>query len=245
MSSRSRFYLIVAVAGASVASILGSVLLRGAARLSDEDAKIVTDLTSVEAALAWRLAVEQAVPVDISIEGLVAEGYTSLKEDEFTNWVHYVNWDYIDDERVLDPAQPESYLFKVQSDGSRKLMALVYSMPERYTYANTPDIAEGAGVWHTHPTTCLGGDPFEDPSLAWIDGACANGPNFPNRLMIHAWVEPNLCGPFAAVIIEADPSLPEVSQKYIRERLAGFDKEGKVPGCEEELAKQTWPEAFR
>lgn len=244
MTPRLRSYAVVAVAIASVVSIVASILLRESSRLSEKDTAVLASLADLDDALAWRDRAEEAVPSDLSNEWLTANGYTSLREDEFADWVHYINWDYIDDERHLDPEQPEAYLFKIGPAGERRLAALVFAMPERFTYANTPDLAEGAGLWHMHPTTCLGGDPFTERDKAWIDGACVEGPNFPPRLMTHAWVIPNLCGPFASVILEDDPDLPDASKQYIRERLGGADRNGEIPGCEEELARRTWPDAF-
>lgn len=244
MGTRARRYAVVAVAAAAVASILASVLLRESARLSEKDTAVLDALADLDDALAWRDRAEKAVPADLSDEWLTANGYISLREDEFSDWVHFINWGYIDDDRQLDPGQPEAYLFKILPDGGRRLAALVFAMPERFTYANTPDLADGAALWHMHPTTCLGGDPFSEPEKAWIDGACIAGPNFPPRLMTHAWVTPNLCGPFASVILEDDPGLTDASRQYIRERLGGADRNGEIPGCEEDLARRVWPDAF-
>lgn len=246
MNRSLRKFVLWFVAVASVSSIAASVVLRDAGNLSKEDLGIVTALDDVEAALRWRAEVEKAVPADLGVGRLEDRGYTSFMEDELTNWVHYINWGYVDDERSLDPAQPESYLFKVLPDDTLELRAVVFMLPARYTYANTPDIADGGGVWHTHPMTCLAGDPFAKPEDGRIDGSCAVGAKFPDRLMIHAWVKPNLCGPFAPAIVEPDPDLPPwVPQDFIREHLAGADKNGEIPGCEEDLARSVWPEAFR
>lgn len=245
MTARLRRFVVGSAAVASVASIVASVVLRDPGELPAEDLRVVEELADVESALLWRAAVEEAVPQDLRIERLEEQGYTSFREDELTNWVHYINWGFVDDTRNLDPEQPESYLFKVLQDGELELRAVVFMMPERYTYTNTPEIAQGAGVWHTHPMTCLAGDPFVDPEKGRIDGSCAVGAKFPDRLMIHAWVKPNLCGPFAPAIVEPDPDLPPwVPQEFIREHLAGVDKNGEIPGCEESLARRTWPGAF-
>jgi len=245
MNTPLRKLVIGFVAFAAVSSIAASVLFRQAGRLSQDDLQVVTTLDDTDSALRWRDEVENAVPSTLRIEDLEARGYTSFQEDELTNWVHYINWGYIDDERNLDPEQPESYLFKVLSDGVLELRAVVFMLPSRYTFANTPDIAGGAGVWHTHPVTCLVGDPFANPADGRIDGSCAVGAKFPERLMIHAWVKPNLCGPFAPALVEPDPNLPPwVPQDFIREHLAGADKNGAIPGCEEDLARAVWPGAF-
>ena len=239
-----RFFLLLA-AVSSVAAIAASVVLRGTGELPSADLQVVNSLSSVDSALRWRTAVEQAVPADLGIEGLESAGYTSFRENELTNWVHYINWGYVDDTRGLDPDQPESYLFKVLPDGTLELRAVVFMMPARYTYTNTPHIADGAGVWHTHPLTCIAVDPFENPENCRIDGTCSVGAKFPDRLMIHAWVMPNLCGPFAPALVEPDPNLPSwVPQESIREHLAGVYKNGEIPGCEEDLARLVWPDAF-
>lgn len=245
MNSSLRKFVLWFVAVASVASIAASVVLRDSGRLSQEDLRVIAALEDTDSALRWRAAVEKAVPSDLRIEGLKDQGYVSLRDDELTDWVHYINWGYIDDGRRLDPENPESYLFKILPDGQLELRAVVFMLPDRYTYANTPEIADGAGVWHTHPTTCLAGNPFERPEDGRIDASCASGVKLPGRLMIHAWVKPNLCGPFAPALVEPDPELPPwVPHDFIREGLAGADKNGEIPGCEENLARLVWPDAF-
>jgi len=225
-------------------SILASVVFRQAGGISDSDLSIVKRLDDVDTALAWREEVLAALPLDMSTDALVERGYFSTREDEFTNWVHYGDWLSVDDNAVLDPARPESYLFEITEDGEAELAAVVFMLPRPYTYQNTPNIAAGMGVWHTHPTTCLAGDPLVNPLDGHVDGACLKGPNFPDRLMIHVWVKPNVCGPFAVILIEPDPTLTPAAQQHVLERVAGADKDGMIPACEKDLARRVWPESF-
>jgi len=233
--------LIWAAVVASVGSIAASVVLRDAGTLTDAERAPVQRLLDVEDALRWRDAVEEALPADFSIERLEREGYISFREDAVLPWVHYGNWTYIEDGRILDPEQPEAYLFRILPDGERKLAAMVFMLPARYTYANTPDIAEGAGTWHLHPNLCLAGDPFEDPELGWLDRDCPAGPNFPPNLMVHAWVAPNACGPFAAGFLP--PSDDDGSG--LGTRFDAADRNGLSPGCAPGLAERVWPTEMR
>ena len=241
MGKTARRALIWGAVVASVGMIAASVVLRDAGTLTDEELAPVQNLLGVDDALRWRGAVEAALPEDFSIEGLERDGYISFREDVVLPWVHYGNWTYIEDDRILDPSQPEAYLFRILPDGERELVAMVFMLPRRYTYANTPDIADGSGMWHLHPNLCLAGDPFEDPELGWLDQDCPEGANFPRNLMVHAWIAPNACGPFAAEFL---PTRTD-TENGIGTSFDAADRNGLSPGCDQELAERVWPEEMR
>jgi hypothetical protein len=243
MSTRLRRILVGLSVGSALSAIVLSVLLRSSGSLPAEDLAPLEALSSVEAALDWRARVEASIPSEVGPVSLEKAGYMSFREDDVPSvgWVHYGNWRLMEDDRVLDPEQPEAYLFKIDPNGERRLVAAVFMLPLRYTYANTPRIAEGGGDWHLHPNLCLAGDPYEDPSLGWFDLGCPHGPNFPRSLMIHAWLIPNACGPFASEYVSpaADAgATPGAS-------FDAADRFGQTPGCDRWLAKEAWPGVVR
>jgi hypothetical protein len=223
--------LIVSIA---VLTVGGLVLFRESGKLPDSDLVEVRKLVPVADALRWRERAEETSSRFTDPERAQEAGYLPLEPPGLTSWQHLVNWPAIEDTTVLDPREPEALLYRVEN-GTWTLVAEVFLMPRRYTYANTPEIAEGGAIWHTHPTACLTGDPFVDPKLGTIDLNCTHGKNFPDNLMIHAWVVPNPCGPFATAIVENE------TLELITEGVSGLDENGKIPGCEPELAERVWP----
>lgn len=226
--------LLAVIVGAAALSVGGLVLLRGASTLPEADLAPIKQLVPLEEALHWRERVERSSTAFADPGTAKAAGYLPLEPPGLTVWQHLVNWPVIADDDLLDPDAPEALLYRVEND-TWTLVAEVFLLPKRYTFANTPAIAEGAAVWHTHPTACLEGDPFDNPELGRIDLDCATGTRFPDNLMVHAWVTPNACGPFSTAIVE------EETLKLITEGVSGLDENGKIPGCEPELAERVWP----
>jgi hypothetical protein len=201
-------------------------------------------LGSLDAALAWRAEVERLSPRFLDIDSAREVGYYDFGDDIYSQWHHVVNWEYIVDDIIMDPEYPEALLYRAEPDGSRTLQAYVFVLPPRFTFANTPLFAEGLGEWHLHKNVCIAGDPWKDPADGVVipsdlDTVAANClPNIPMPLvlMTHAWVVPNICGPFSAAV-ESQPGLTNP-------RAAGTDRNGQVPGCTPELALRVWPSLY-
>jgi hypothetical protein len=130
----------------------------------------------------------------------LADGFVSI-HDGFTGSEHFVHWDWIEDGDVLDPAHPESLVYRVKPDGRRVLEAAMYILPKRFTLSNVPDVGGRLTQFHIHSLFCF--DTSATPRffrLARPDGACI--PPLVKRLttpMVHVWIRPNPCGPFAAI----------------------------------------------
>jgi hypothetical protein len=226
--------LLSVVAVAAAASIGGLLVIRGGGNLTETDLAPIKALSSLEEALQWRERAETASAQFADPEAARRAGYFSVEPPGLSGWNHLARWSAVEDDVVLDPDAPEALLYRVE-DGQWTLVAEVFLMPKRYTFTNTPRIADGAGSWHNHPTACVAGDPFTDPELGRIDINCDSGHEFPRNLMLHAWVVPYACGPFSAAIVET--GAPEL----VAEGISGLDENGKIPECDPELAERVWP----
>ena len=134
-----------------------------------------------------------------------AAGYHSIG-DALTGDEHYINWDSINDDHVLDPDHPESLVYSVKrgSDGkwTKTLEAAMYMLPTGTTLDEVPDVGGALTQWHIHDNLCFSNDPVA-PRVAGIttsDGGCPAGlQKFEPVPMMHVWILPNPCGPFAAL----------------------------------------------
>ena len=132
-----------------------------------------------------------------------AAGFRSIGDGGFAGaHEHFVQWDWINDDVILDPDAPESLVYEVQEDGSRKLVSAMYMLPDDVALDEVPDIGGKLMQWHIHDNLCFSTDP-EQPRVAGItdgDGNCRPGlTKFAPAAMIHVWITPHKCGPFAAL----------------------------------------------
>ena len=130
-----------------------------------------------------------------------AAGFRSIG-DGLTGHEHFIQWDWINDDIVLDPDFPESLVYEPQPDGSKKLVSAMYMLPDTVALDDVPDIGGPLMQWHIHDDLCFTNDP-EAPRVATVTavgGACPAGLNkFAPAPMIHVWIVPHRCGPFAAL----------------------------------------------
>lgn len=133
----------------------------------------------------------------------IANGFSSI-QDSSTGVEHYVNWSYINDEHELNPDYPESLVFQVGPNGQRTLVSAMYMLGDSYTLETVPDIGGSLTQWHIHNNLCYSQDPFVSGSTRVVGVTSENGPcSFGVKLnpnpMIHVWITPHVCGPFAAL----------------------------------------------
>jgi hypothetical protein len=137
-------------------------------------------------------------------EDAIADGYLSIG-DQLTGEEHVIKWDLIEDDVWLDPSQPESLVYKVerQADGTevRTLEAAMFLLPEQFTLDNAPTDGGALMQYHIHDNLCFTG--FPHPRVAGLrdhGGPCPEGLEaFNPNIMVHVWIRPNECGPFAAL----------------------------------------------
>ncbi|MFM8312561.1 MAG: hypothetical protein ACKOAZ_11760 [Ilumatobacteraceae bacterium] len=130
-----------------------------------------------------------------------AAGFHSIR-DAATGYEHFINWDWINDDVWLNPDFPESLVYQPQPDGSRQLVSAMYMLPDNIALDDVPNIGGDLMQWHIHDNLCFTTDPVA-PIVAGLtspDGSCANGlVKFAPAPMIHVWIVPHTCGPFAAL----------------------------------------------
>jgi hypothetical protein len=130
----------------------------------------------------------------------VEAGYRSIG-DALTGDEHFVKWSDVDDGHILDPTRPESLVYEVR-DGRQQVAAAMYMLPFGSRFSDTPDVGGALTQWHIHEDLCLT-DSADHKTLAGfvpVDGKCAAGTSKAGGMpMLHVWVEPNACGPFAAL----------------------------------------------
>ena len=126
-------------------------------------------------------------------------GYRSIG-DAGTGFEHWVNSALLDDERLLDTSAPESLVYSVKGN-VKTLVSAMFIAPDKtpLTDRTLVNYAGGLMQWHVHTNLCW----FNGRVVGVTNssGACA----FPGILntdggpMVHVWITPHLCGPFAAL----------------------------------------------
>jgi hypothetical protein len=126
-----------------------------------------------------------------------AHGFFSIG-DGVTGTEHYLNTAFINDNAMLDPDQPESLVFDTRVQ-PKKLVAAMYMGTPGMTLSTVPDIGGPLTQWHIHNNLCFT-SAGKVGGLTQADGSCAaplvKGADIP---MIHVWIVPHECGPFAAL----------------------------------------------
>lgn len=129
-----------------------------------------------------------------------AAGYRSIG-DGFTGYEHFIKWDAINDQYVLDPDHPESLVYRVAADGSRTLEAAMFMLPQGETLDTVPELGGKLTQWHMHNDLCF--TQGDAPQVRGVTGADQGCPSGLGKLapvpMIHVWIVPHRCGPFAAL----------------------------------------------
>ncbi len=130
-----------------------------------------------------------------------AAGFNSIG-DGITGFEHFVNWDWINDDIVLNPDFPESLVYAPQPDGSKKLLSAMFMLPDSVALEDVPNIGGALMQWHIHDNLCF----TKDPKAARVGSVTSSGGTCPPGLvkflpsaMIHIWITPHPCGPFAAL----------------------------------------------
>ena len=141
------------------------------------------------------------LPQFADVDRMEELGFHSIG-DGFTGHEHFINWSYINDEHLLNPDYPESLVFEVQSDGSRKLVSAMFMTREGVSLSEVPDVGGPLTQWHVHDDLCFSDDPAAPRvvGVTTVGGSC-RPPHvkFAPTPMIHVWIEPHPCGPFAAL----------------------------------------------
>ena len=161
-------------------------------------------VTAEQAARATALIQANArdLPKYAQVSAAVADGYTTIG-DGSTGFEHYVKWTLLNDGRVLDTAAPESLVYAVRG-GVKTLVSAMY-MADKGTPINDKTLVDYAGglmQWHVHTNLCwltLNGA-MRVVGVTDAQGACRFGfIETDGSPMVHVWITPHECGPFAAL----------------------------------------------
>jgi hypothetical protein len=130
----------------------------------------------------------------------VAAGYHSIG-DAVTGFEHYINWSYINDDKILNPDYPESLVYRVRG-ATKTLAAAMYMLRPGSTLDDVPDIGGPLTQWHIHDNLCFTADQAA-PRVAGLTDSSGNCRwplvKLPPVPMIHVWIVPQACGPFSAL----------------------------------------------
>ncbi len=154
------------------------------------------------------------LPQWADLDVVEAAGFRSIG-DGATGHEHYIQWDWIDDDKVLDPDYPESLVFEPRPDGSKRLVSAMYMMPSNTPIDEVPDFGGALMQWHVHGDLCFTDDPVA-PQVAGVKpvGTPCSPPLVDGTMspMIHVWIIPHECGPFAALDGIAGGQVPDGEQ---------------------------------
>jgi hypothetical protein len=163
-------------------------------------AKDVADAEALVTQVILTLPKFADIPTDQAL------GYHSIG-DAATGYEHFINWDYIDDGRVLDPNYPESLVFQVDlATRAKKLVAAMFMANPGTSLADVPPLGGALVQWHVHDDLCFAGktNSWKVAGLTRADGTCPPGTfklggTAGEVPMVHVWIVPQPCGPFAAL----------------------------------------------
>jgi hypothetical protein len=136
-----------------------------------------------------------------------AAGFRSIG-DGFTGHEHLVSSAFLDDGVTLDPDRPESLVYDT-SGGGRRLVAAMYMLAPGTPLDAVPDLGGDLVQWHTHEDLCFSPEGYVQ-GLTDASGGCPPGQVRPvPSPMVHVWIEPHECGPFAALEGVAGGRIPD------------------------------------
>ena len=161
-------------------------------------------VTPEQAARATALiqATQRDLPKYAQVKAAEDDGYTSIG-DGGTGYEHFVKWTLLNDGRVLDTAAPESLVYEVR--GGVKTLVSAMFMADKGTPINDKTLVEYAGglmQWHVHTNLCwltINGA-MRVVGVTDSTGSCLFGfVETDGSPMVHVWITPHKCGPFAAL----------------------------------------------
>jgi hypothetical protein len=140
-----------------------------------------------------------------------AAGFRSIG-DGFTGIEHFVHREFMNDDVILDPDRPESLVYNTEG-GGRRLVAAMYMVKPGTPLEDVPNIGGALMQWHTHDNLCYNAQ-GKIAGITDADGNCPPGLVKPVETpMIHVWIEPHRCGPFAALEGIGGGRIPEGEER--------------------------------
>jgi hypothetical protein len=130
-------------------------------------------------------------------------GFKSIG-DANTGFEHYINFGYILDDAFLDPKKPESLVYQIDGDKRTLVAAMFAAGGMSLTDPKLLDWGGSLMQWHVHGDLCWSLDADRQPIVVGNKDAAGSCPGnsinvFGDVPMVHVWIKPNACGPFAAL----------------------------------------------
>jgi hypothetical protein len=150
-------------------------------------------VTAAELAAAARLVAETraAAARFEDIEAARAAGYYQVAPPR-NGLAHYLNAGYTRDGRILDPERPESLIYLRLTDGSWKLVGVMYRMPSPDQPG--PRVGGALTAWHAHDNLCTANGRVVATTTT---GSCTTGTWSKTPEMLHVWLVDNPNGVFS------------------------------------------------
>jgi hypothetical protein len=127
----------------------------------------------------------------------MAAGFRSIGDGR-SGVEHFVNQAFMDDDVFLDPDKPESLVYDT-TQGGRRLVAAMYMAKQGLPLDQVQNPGGKLMQWHTHENLCYNAQGHV-AGITNAAGECPAGLFKPVPTpMIHVWIEPHRCGPFAAL----------------------------------------------
>jgi hypothetical protein len=128
---------------------------------------------------------------------LIGAGYQSIKDSD-SGYEHYINWPMLKDGRELDANAIESVVLETKPGQPKRVVAAMY-FAEGDTIADVPDVAGPLTPWHNHKDLCWDATGKTVVGVFRLGACMPRGTLRDTQPMLHVWVTPNVCGPFAEV----------------------------------------------
>jgi hypothetical protein len=108
-------------------------------------------------------------------------------------------------------------VYAPQPDGTRELVAAMYMVPDTWELEDVPDWGGPLMQWHIHDNLCFDVSDAEQPQVGGLtdsQGGCtAPLVKLGQSPMIHVWITPHPCGPFAALEGIGGGQIPEGEER--------------------------------
>jgi hypothetical protein len=141
---------------------------------------------------------EGALPAFADPSQLEALGFIDFGVTAPGGYDHFINWEWVDDEHILDPEHPESLVFqRTWNDATQqteyRLVSAMFLLPSQYDMSNIPEDLAWLPGWHNHADVCVN-DGGTFAGFSGLGGQCAVGRPFDKPPMMHVWIVDNPCG---------------------------------------------------
>lgn len=164
-----------------------------------DDPRLSAAQQSAASSLLFTTVAAMAAFPDVA--AVEAAGYRSIG-DMATGFEHFVNWTYFYDGVELDSQRIESIVIRIEPDGSKVVASGMYILNQGKGLGDVPDIGGSLTVWHDHTNLCWVPDGQGGMRLSGTTdatGQCARGTLVVTPPMLHVWLTPQSCGPFAGI----------------------------------------------